>query len=1756
MRRFVAIALASAFLFLQMSAGAPAAQTSGPHIVPLRAEFAANLANIEVAFQAAVQRSYVLALVTDSTTRYNAIHATAPVFKANPPQLLTPSQERISRGVPGTSRGSGISVPVPKVPLPASGSVSKDRLAMRADIAEPSPHATLAKNSATATSKDVAVLSAQKQLRTMGAALIVPTITGINPYWRYETGSIPGAGRWMVNMGSNAGNLIVQGDDADVHERAIDLAFRRTYNSQSLYDVSGDDGSGQSNYGNGWTNNLDAHMAYDPGSNRLVVYDGDGAAYAYTADGNGNWVPPPGSHNKLTASGSCYYDWTKKSGITYSFFSPLQDQSGCGLGSGYNGRLAQIFARNSYTTVRPTYYWLNGDASSLGNLTKIVVYHSDNQFQTLTLNFSLFNGHDLLASLIRPDGASVTYDYDQYGNLTDVYDIGNNAASNATPLHHRYGYNTPDSGAPNPDNRMAFADSPDWVASRYSAGSYLFFYYDYNTTPSGAVQEIQYNGTVNPTPTDGTGTPLQSGYATGVTAYYTDFFSFEEPGESGYTDTDGHSATFSLDQASARVTDASIWTGSRWLVTSYVWDADDNLISTIDPRSFETDYAYDLNGNTVAIALPPPVAGGSRPTSLYSYDSYNNVIAYCDPVRTQQLGEDWDQTGRPAANDALCPSQPGAIRYTWHTGTAPNVYGYLTDTYTAAYGLGNAQDPGYHTSITYDSFSQPTAATGDQISQEDGSVVTPTQQFAYDSYGNLACYSNNQEGGSPHWWRLTYDSLNRNVAVADPDDASLYGQCQSAPGLPSSHVASDTTYYANGQIASTQSPSEYAEGVSASYTYDADGSELSETHHYGNVAGVTQKWYDGDDRLVEVEEPTDNGNVPAYYQTGNPDLWPNITRYLYDLTKNQQVSIAGGPSYYAHGNLFKVQRWLPGKYVVVDSTGNVAPAQAEVKPSVGAGPKAANTPKPVLEGTPPPGSSRLPSSFRATVLRPRAGRLVSSEKTGTAMSLDDSVAGQWLDVSGTAFDPLDRTAATYAYEPGTDTVTTHSYVYDTGSAAGLLVSETTPVGDEKSYAYDDIGRTTGIAFSVSSASTYTPSRTYTFDEDSRVASVGNQEFGTWTFTYSADGNLTSETEPAGGGSGIPGVPYANSGVMTSAAAFQQAFYGNGWESLLQTQAGASSYTQEASYRSDGLDKTDYYSTVPGSITRQYTAGGRVLQRVDPTGTDSTSYDTYGREHLASVPSGTFTYSAYDAEGELTGSTVSPTNGTPVTDDPYYTVTGQMASGKGAYGYNTVPSYFLDTAKILFDSESNDDLVHGCGYSTSTLVDTRNQLVIGTEVSNGGGVIYTDSYSYDAGGRITQITHPFDAGSCSVASAVLNGYGYDAENHTTSTFDGTNSNMHYYSWGPIGHPVTVGECRVTYNPAPTCTSAQNGPWLYSALHWSGNQLLFTTRADGALTDYKLGADGDVLPTDVCAAGTSYYDRDASGQIIFSHNANGHTGSRGQYVGSYDGCSQILDGGTEAPPSYYGENSGPTFSYQRVDAVTDGSSILQGVRSYNPASQQWTTPDAFAGDVDDPMSQSKYMWNNNNAVAYSDPSGYCPGVSSQGSGQEAVVQVCGFIPGKTNGTPYPALKGDNRKFEKTSKGQTDDSRVVITIDFGRHRVTHTIGSSHTLSGASAGKGHLLDFSVKWDGAHSVTVTMRASCGVCPSGVLGNLTPHISFSGSFRLNANGTISGKSSFSQYPAFEGYEYGGANETLFQHMPNTSNGAVGLSEPLPVTESY
>ncbi|MEO6912736.1 MAG: DUF6531 domain-containing protein, partial [Candidatus Baltobacteraceae bacterium] len=302
-----------------------------------------------------------------------------------------------------------------------------------------------------------------------------PPTTGINPYWTYEEGGVQGIGRHMVNVAT--GNLIVQADDIDIPERGIDLAFRRTYNSQSQRDWTSqgwDDGSpGPGMYGNGWTNTFDAHLALN-NTGGISVYDIDGARYDWAPSGTGCQTPPVGEYGTLCYDGGSGYQWTKKNGTVYWFYIPTEPASV----AGYSGRLYRIEGRNRNNYIQFNYTW-KPDASTSANLDSITASHSDGQ--ALTLNFGPVNGVQLLSNIVRPDGATVLYYYDGKNNLSSVSAPANNSGWNTQSYGWTTGYN----------NLMQWAASPRWTANGQGQdGGYSAFGYIGSTRQVNTIQGI------------------------------------------------------------------------------------------------------------------------------------------------------------------------------------------------------------------------------------------------------------------------------------------------------------------------------------------------------------------------------------------------------------------------------------------------------------------------------------------------------------------------------------------------------------------------------------------------------------------------------------------------------------------------------------------------------------------------------------------------------------------------------------------------------------------------------------------------------------------------------------------------------------------------------------------------------------------------------------------------------------------------------------------------------------------------------------------------------------------------------------------------------------------------------------------------------------------------------------------------------------------------------------------------------------------
>ena len=243
--------------------------------------------------------------------------------------------------------------------------------------------------------------------------------------------------------------------------------------------------------------------------------------------------------------------------------------------------------------------------------------------------------------------------------------------------------------------------------------------------------------------------------------------------------------------------------------------------------------------------------------------------------------------------------------------------------------------------------------------------------------------------------------------------------------------------------------------------------------------------------------------------------------------------------------------------------------------------------------------------------------------------------------------------------------------------------------------------------------------------------------------------------------------------------------------------------------------------------------------------------------------------------------------------------------------------------------------------------------------------------------------------------------YDDENHTISssfvdTYSVTStsaaSGLALYQWGPGGHPVLVGSAANFTSTVPLSSAVQ-----YDTLHWDGSQLVFTTNAAGQVDDIKVGTNGDITPLDKSFTGLTFYDRGPDGSVMYCHNYTGVTGYGA--VDPYSTSTPCVGGAITSTTGYtfympssilwlsnpsakklgtltyraVGVGQGMLLGMLRTDGMTDGINTIQGVRTYDGNSGQWTTSDALAGVDTDPTSQKGYLWNGGNPLANQDPSG---------------------------------------------------------------------------------------------------------------------------------------------------------------------------------------
>jgi YD repeat-containing protein len=1161
-----------------------------------------------------------------------------------------------------------------------------------------------------------------------------PNLTGINAWWTYVGGNLPGVGKYLANV--TTGNLLIQAGDMATPHKGIALTFTRTFNSFSQHDYANSDGSVPNNYGDGWTNTYDAHIAYNNLDSGLgvSVFDGNGARYdySYVCNPTCGYLPPAGQYATLTYAGTTNaFAWTSKAGMVEWFNSPTTSASGVA------GRLQEIVGRNSNTYLMFAYYFDTGftDSAHLNQIRVVpewagppasAISYVELQFDDYPNNSNGFNR--LLHRLFWIDRSTwVEYNYSSSATLGTVWEPSNtsNTPNPIIPQTYTYVSNTHLVQSAN-GGRWNYTPAPG------TDGGWKQFNYS-----GDAITSIQSFGFINPNVTDDSGTgPIQSsissqyGKSTSyrtvvivnstVTAVPTPLPTPTSPPPACTTssntvvyDSDGRESWYCFDSTN-RVSQTDYSTGSAWLTTKQTWDASNNLTSITDARTMKTDLAYDLNGNLIASALPAQ-NNSPRPTTYMTYDSHNNVVAQCDPVWSDANNDDWNATPAPSpcpANAANSPTNPGPTLYSYSPSPS-NSFGELSAV---------TKPMGYKMTITYETGPQggnvdyglPATVAGTQIPQLDGTSVTQQTQYYYDQYGNTICAVTRGGIDGP---QATYNTsinifsgtnalLGRVTQHGDPDDASLSnsnanGPCPKTAGILGSTITTTYTYFTNGQLHTTQSPAERAAGVSTQYAYDLDSDPTTTITNFGSLGpATTSRFYDADDKLVEVVKP---------------GVWD--TRYDYDLSQNATTNISSvgmlgvTSSFKAHGALFKVQEYH------------------------GLG---------------------------------------------------------WIDMKGAAYDALDRSVDTFTYAPnanctlnnlsGCENASVTSRVYDGTASAGMLDHTKDAVGTVSTFLYRNAGEVKSVSFSDGTGTQLG------YDLDARVVSAAelcSPSCSTYveSYAYDRDGNQIQKAEQ----------PENNSDPVM----LTYNYYPDGKRESITlsgaiNQSNLFTYDYDASGRPKNTNLT--YNATTENFGFAQTSAGRPASETDPYSTTTATYDlAAGRLHTLTPPEGATSFSSFDPEGEVLAFTepnqttavaqafdsVGEMVGqTPPGQDPNHCTLGFTSVGSDGYMATTVQSY-----------NSQDLQCESKGITGTEDVRNAIQTTEPVQVQCCHGINqFWEAVTFDADGRLTL---GYNYSICCGQTSAQYTRAYDAQSRLLNQHDGSNNLQMKRIYGPDGHIDQIG-----------------------------------------------------------------------------------------------------------------------------------------------------------------------------------------------------------------------------------------------------------------------------------------------------------------------------------------------------------------------------
>ncbi len=891
-------------------------------------------------------------------------------------------------------------------------------------------------------------------------------------------GNAPQVGR-AEPVNTATGNYTRSEQDLRLYgETGIPLVFTRTYNSA-------DPSVGP--LGPGWTHNLATGLQIASNGD-VTVRDEGGALLGFVKQPDGSFVAAPGVLSTLTAVGGGHElkrtDQTKYVFDAQGRLISLIDRNSKGLALAYdgNGRLGQVtdavgravtLAYNTSgllsSVTLPGGRHVDYGYTTTANVTRLTsVTDARGQVWTYT-----YEAHGLLERVIDPNAHTVVRSvYGDDGRVTDQYD--------ALDHHGTFAWDAA-------TQTSTFTDARGKQWKDVYASNVLQKTID----PLGHEKRFEYDAAFNVTKTvDGNGNETAMSY-----------------------DGNGNMLT--------RTAPAPLSYGETWTYT-----AKNDVATYTNGRGNTTTYGYDTAGNLTSVTYPDPDGGGpllapvvsmtrdpagtgllmsttdprSKQTT-FSYDSQGNLASVTTSLGNQTTFG-YDGSGRktsmvePRGNVVGGTPSQYTTTYTYdsndHLTTLTTPLGHVTSwAFDPAGMLSSTTDANSHTtSYGYDASNHLTSVTAPDPDGA-GALPAPVTSYGYDAVFNQT----SRTDANSHTTTFEYDDANRITAAVTPlgkrwsygyDAADNLTSLIDANGNATPTAGDGTTTLSYDQLQRLTGIDYSDTTPDVTFAYDADSNRTQMT----DAGGTETRAYDALDRLTTLVRGADTF---AYEYDAASNLtkrtYPGavITTYTYDNDERLATTVANGGTtsngYDAASNLTTVTLPSGNGHVatrVYDRSGRLTEVQNKK------------------------GSTVL-SRFQLT-LDP-VGNPTQVVRTGTP-----GETRKYL------YDNMDRLKEV-CFQSAACSLGTSPFIRWTYDGVGNRLTEARPSVATTNYAYDNDDRLTTAGptthtYDDNGNQTAAGARTFTYDLANRLKTT-TLSGTTTSYSYTGDGRRTQATTGAG-----------------------------------------------------------------------------------------------------------------------------------------------------------------------------------------------------------------------------------------------------------------------------------------------------------------------------------------------------------------------------------------------------------------------------------------------------------------------------------------------------------------------------------------------------------------------------------------------------------------------------------------------------------------